>query len=204
MDKETAGRTIEKVVSSSLLTSSVEGWERPGFSLGMDEWFAEDFPPPKKKRCLSLSRRTSPLQDSTNRLVKPGATSSTNRFTKPVEASVLSEAAKGVIPLKTEQSTRWAVNNFECWARSRASSSVDTVPLNTLLSHDAELVCKWLCCFIFETRKVDGSRYPRATLRSLVDANGAPVVIPKNSLLPASSPNFSGNFSNCTINLSLS
>ena len=36
------------------------------------------------------------------------------------------------------------------------------------------------------------------------DANGAPVVIPKNSLLPATSPNFSGNFSNCTINLSLS
>ena len=93
-DKETAGRTIEKVVSSSLLTSSVEGWERPGFSLGMDEWFAEDFPPPKKKRCLSLSRRTSPLQDSTNRLAKPGATS---RFAKLVEASVLSEAAKGVI-----------------------------------------------------------------------------------------------------------
>ena len=136
-DKETAGRTIEKVVSSSLLTSSVEGWERPGFSLGMDEWFAEDFPPPKKKRRLSPSRRTSPLQDSTNRLAKPGATSSTNRFAKPVEASVLSEAAKGVIPLKMEQSTRWAVNNFECWARSRASSSADTVPLNTLLSHDA-------------------------------------------------------------------
>ena len=36
------------------------------------------------------------------------------------------------------------------------------------------------------------------------DANGAPVVIPKNSLLPATSPNVSGNFSNCTINLSLS
>ena len=130
-DKETAGRTIEKVVSSSLLTSSVEGWERPGFSLGMDEWFAEDFPPPKKKRCLSLSRRTSPLQDSTNRLAKPGATS-TNRFTKPVEASVLSEAAKGVIPLKTEQSTRWAVNNFECWARSRASSHPARIPSHSI------------------------------------------------------------------------
>ena len=43
-DKETAGRAIEGedvVVSSSLLTSSVEGWERPGFSFGMDERFAE-------------------------------------------------------------------------------------------------------------------------------------------------------------------
>ena len=84
----------------------------------MDEWFAEAFPPPKKKKCLSLTRRTSPLQDATN------------RFAKPVEASVMSEAAKGVILLKTEQSTRWAVNNFERWARSRASSSADTVPLD--------------------------------------------------------------------------
>ena len=119
-DKETAGRTIEGedvVVSSSLLTSPIEGWERPGFSLGMDEWFAEDFPPPKKKGCLSLSCHTSsPLQDSTNRLGKPGATS-TIRFAKPIEASVFSDAAKGVIPLKTEQTTRWAVNNFECCAR---------------------------------------------------------------------------------------
>ena len=48
-DKETAGRVIEGEDASSLLTTSVEGWERPGFTLGMDEWFAEDFPPPKKK-----------------------------------------------------------------------------------------------------------------------------------------------------------
>ena len=159
--EETAGRAIEGedvVVSSSLLTSSVEGWERSCYSLGMGEWFAEAFPSPKKKECLSLTRRTSPLQDSTSRLSKPGATS-TNRFAKPVEASVLSEAAKGMIPLRTEQSTRCAVNNFECWKtlrRSRASSSTDTVPLDILRSNDAELVCKWLCCFIFKTRKIEG------------------------------------------------
>ena len=43
----------------------------------------------------------------------------TNRFAKPVEASFLNEAAKGVVPLKTEQSTQWAVKNFMCWRRSR-------------------------------------------------------------------------------------
>jgi hypothetical protein len=76
------------------------------------------------------TNRLAPGAPSTNRFA-PGAPS-TNRFAKPVEASVLSEAAKGVIPLKTEQSTRWAVNNFECWARSRAPSSADTVPLDIL------------------------------------------------------------------------
>ena len=171
-DKLGAERTTvsDLVVSSSLLSSSVEGWDLPGFSLGMDDWFTED-PPPRKKKCLSLSRP--PLQEATN------------RFAQPVEVSVLNEAAKGVVPLKTEQSTRWAVKNFESWAHSRSSSgvssSVDIVPAELLRSHDSELVCKWLCCFVLETRKTDGSRYPPATLRSLVSGlnrelqrNGAP------------------------------
>ena len=98
------------------------------------------------------------FQDSTNQ----------RRFVKPVDAAVLQEAAKGVIPLKTEQSTQWAITNFQCWAQSRSSSTSDGVPPDILRSHDAEVVCKWLCCFVLETRKTDGSRYPPATLRSLV------------------------------------
>ena len=163
-----AGESV--VVSPSLLTAPVDGWDLPGFSLGVDHWFAAENEPPKKKKCLSLSRqRSSPLQDSTN------------RFTKPVEATVLEEAAKGVVPLKTEQSTRWAVANFNSWALSRSSSSADAVPSDILKSHDAELICRWICAFMFETRKTDGSRYPPATLRSLVSGlnrelqrNGAP------------------------------
>ena len=76
MDK--AKETVPEVVSSTLLRSSVEGWNRPGFSLGMDEWLKED-EPPKKRKCLSLTRRSSPLQDSTNQ----------TRFAKPVSVSVL-------------------------------------------------------------------------------------------------------------------
>ena len=34
-----------------------------------------------------------------------------SRFAKPVDESVLQVAAKGVIPLKTEQSTQWVVKN---------------------------------------------------------------------------------------------
>ena len=133
----------------------------------MDDWFTQENEPPKKKKCLSL-RRPPPLRDS-------------NRFSKLVEAAVLEEAARGVVPSKTEQSTRWAVSNFDSWAFSRSSSSADVVPPDLLKSHDAELVCRWICAFMFETRKTDGSRYPPATSRSLVSGlnrelqrNGAP------------------------------
>ena len=60
------------------------------------------------------------------------------------------------------------MKNFESLARNRSSSASEIVPPGILHSHDPELVCKWLCCFVLETRKLDGSRYPPATIRSLV------------------------------------
>jgi hypothetical protein len=44
--------------------------------------------------------------------------------------------------------------------------SAEAVPSNLLSSHDAELVCKWLSCFILEMKKSDGSPYSPATLVS--------------------------------------
>ena len=37
-----------------------------------------------------------------------------------------------------------------------------------LKSHDAELVCKWLCRYVMETRREYGNPYPPSTLRSLL------------------------------------
>ena len=99
-----------------------------------------------------------PLQDVTN----------PRRFAEPVDSTILDKASKGVVPEKTEASTQWAVKNFESWARNRSSSASEIVPPGILHSYDPELVCKWLCCFVLETRKLDGSRYPPATKRSLV------------------------------------
>ena len=88
------------------------------------------------------------------------------------------------MPEKTEESTQWAKRNFECWAKSRPSSSSDSVPPDLLKSNDPETVCKWMCCFIMETRKTDWSCYLPATLQSLVcglnrelQRNGAPFSI---------------------------
>ena len=55
-----------------------------------------------------------------------------------------------------EASTQWAVKD---WALNRSFlDSRETVLADLLRSHDAELVCKWMC------RKTDGSPYPPATL----------------------------------------
>ena len=115
-------------------------------------------PPPAKRLRLTLSR--SPLRVSNN---------SGSRFSNPVNSPERAKAAKGVVPANTEASTQWAVKNFTDWALNRSFlDSQETVPADLLRSHDAELVCKWMCRFVIETRKTDGSPYPPATLRSLV------------------------------------
>ena len=60
----------------------------------------------------------------------------------------LENVAKGVIPTSTAAATQCAVKNYESWARSSPSSSTDAVPSDLLMSHEADLVCKWLCRFV--------------------------------------------------------
>ena len=67
----------------------------------------------------------------------------------------------------SEDCSQYAVGleNFNDWALNCSFvDSAKAVPSD----HDAELVCKWLFCFVLEIRKSDGSPYPPATLRSLV------------------------------------
>ena len=181
------------VVSPSLINSvktDLNKLNKTGFNLGMDEWIS-DLPdldadvkneaPPQKKLRLSLSHgRKNPLQP-------------TNRFSKPVGSPERLKAAKGVVPLNTESSTQWAVRNFTSWALNRSTVLPgELVPAELLQSHDGELVCKWLCRFILETKKTDGSSYPPATIRSLV--SGLNRVLQGNkapfSVLDKSDPRF--------------
>ena len=79
------------------------------------------------------------------------------------------KAARGVIPSNTEASTRWAVKNFNLWATNRSAvNPSDPVPADLLGSHDPNLVCRWLCRYVMETRKEDGHPYPPSTLQSLL------------------------------------
>ena len=145
-------------VSSSLLRNVDLDIVVPDeFDIGMGDWMS----PPKKKARV--------LVDTTN----------TKRFAAPVSPVSFKKAAKGVIPANTEASTLWAKKNFDCWTKSRSRSGSECVPDGLLRSHDANLVCKWLCRFVTETRKTDGSVYLCGVSRV-----------------------FSGNFSNCTFNIS--
>ena len=77
--------------------------------------------------------------------------------------------SKGVIPANTRASSNWAIRNFNDWASNRSAMTPDDpVPANLLKSQDTVLLCKWLCRYVMETRRTDGSQYPPATLRSLL------------------------------------
>ena len=101
------------------------------------------------------------FKDSTN----------TRRFSSPSSEKKLREAAKGVVPKNTVNNTRWAENNFLAWAKERNKCVVDDpVPLDLLESQDADLVNKYLCRYILETQRENGSHYPPGTIRSLLSA----------------------------------
>ena len=134
-----------EAVASSLLSRPTCSADNAAFDLGIS--LSES--PPRKKKCLSLRRK---------------------RFGNPIESPERLTAARGV---NTEASTQWALKNFHAWAQNRsaqetAQETEAAVPVDLLRCHDAGLVCKWMCRFVIETRKTDGSAYPPATIRSLV------------------------------------
>ena len=130
---------------------------------------------PLKKR-LSLKRKK-PARDKEN---NPPVES--KRFASPIDDDTMGKAKEGVVPVNTWSANQWALRNFLQWANDRnAMSSSEKVPDDLLKSHDANLVCKWLCFFVQETRKEDGQPYPPRTLKQLLsglkrlmDANKVP------------------------------
>ena len=113
---------------------------------------------------MSPPRKNKVLVDVTNK-----------RFATPVSPTSMKRAAKGVLPANTEASSLWAKNNFDAWAKSRLDSRSERVPGGLLRSHDANLVCKWLCLFVMETRKIDRSVI--LFLRTLVGASATVLLI---------------------------
>ena len=120
---------------------------------------ADENQSPSRKR-LSLSLRRPEVQ-----LRKPP-----QRFGPPTSEEDVRSAAKGVIPLNTKCSNAWALGNLRSWMETQNSNSDEKVPEDLLSCPEAEVVCKWLCRFVHETRKENGERYPPATIRCLLSA----------------------------------
>ena len=131
----------------------------------------------RKRKSLSLKKTTQ------KRKVLECET--TNRFAVPVNPQEIEKVSKGLVPSNTETSTRWAVKNFNDWVTNRNERLPDNpIPLDLLECHDATKVCKYLCMFVLETRKSDGSEYPPCTIKALLSglnrvlhANKAPFSI---------------------------
>ena len=85
------------------------------------------------------------------------------RFAKPKTSPERQEAAVGVVPKNTHNSSQWALQNFNTWATNRSSLG-HPVPERLLESHDAKLLCKYLSLYVMETRREDGKPYPPSTI----------------------------------------
>ena len=111
------------------------------------------------------------------------------RFSK-LSNEELDILSKTFIPKNTENSTKWAMDNFMSWMSNRNKSSEEKCPETLLEDMEPATLNKWLSTFVAETRKVNGERYPPTTLHLLlsglqrhmkaVDKQKAPNIFAKN------------------------
>ena len=122
---------------------------------------SSDCPPLKKKPRLSFSlKKKLPLEECNITI---------SRFAEPVDGNTMEEAVKGVVPQNTEKNNEWAWNHFLHWASARFEKlPSDPVPCDLLSSSDPNLLCKWLCFFVMETRQACGKLYPPKTSEKLI------------------------------------
>ena len=82
----------------------------------------------RKRKCLSLKRTCK----------KKALTEPSERFNVTVSENEINTAVKGVIPINTETSTKWAVKNFNDWMNNHNKiHTSDPVLTDLLKCHDA-------------------------------------------------------------------
>ena len=148
---------VRLIVPSEFLPSECCGVLPPGSEVVTEKDQENDLQPPSSKKprpSLSLKKK-----------------GNNERFSSPVTSPERRDAAKGVVPTNTKLSNEWAMRNMRAWMKNRNELSPnDPVPADLLSCADASVLCKWLCCFVQETKKENGLPYPATTLRSLLAA----------------------------------
>ena len=66
--------------------------------------------------------------------------------------------------------TRGILWSGHCGISNNGAVLEDPVPEDLFRNTDAEVLCKWLCCFVQETRIQSGKNYPATTLRQMLSA----------------------------------
>ena len=125
--------------------------------------------PPSQRLCLSLrEKKARHLSLREKKAKQDKVKEAESRFSLMTDEEAWT-ASKGVVPANTKSTNKWALKNLEEWMEMRKKSD-EPVPDDLLSCCDAHVVCKWLCRFVQETRKIDGSRYPASSIHSLLAA----------------------------------
>ena len=171
------------VVSKSLIRKSL----RPGitkeqsknYCLGIPEWCPCCMESNSKQGAKSLQLKRPRREQKSDKNGKRSkevdqenhevASKADERFSFDTTANELDAFKEGECPLNTTKNTEWALKNFEEWrvARNRNYTS-EQCPPEVLKSQDFEEVCDWLCKFVAETRKADGTQYTPRSLKMLL------------------------------------
>uniref|UniRef100_A0A1X7V8G3 Uncharacterized protein n=1 Tax=Amphimedon queenslandica TaxID=400682 RepID=A0A1X7V8G3_AMPQE len=111
-------------------------------------------PNPSKKRKVSLSLKGKRKE---------------KRFGS-VSEEALSSMAKTQMTKNTEKSSKWAMANFVEWFHEYNKRNEDaTCPKEVITpSCSKDLLNKWLCVYLSETRNKSGELYPPSTIQSLL------------------------------------
>ena len=89
----------------------------------------------------------------------------TERFNFNVTLEELDSFKEGICPENTAKSIEWALRNFETWRNARNDRHPEDLCASDLFTTGScEEICEWLCKFISETRKADGTEYTPCSL----------------------------------------
>ena len=78
------------------------------------------------------------------------------------------EIMKCFVLANTKKRTTWATRVFEEWVLERNVSAKEQCPVDLVQKPDPKLLNVWLCRFVAEVRKKDGSPYPPCSIHLIL------------------------------------
>ena len=161
----------ECIVSESLLWKGEKKYlslaDQRKFCLGLPGWCpCVDCTDPEMAttdpdKPLSLKRKA-PTRDQ-----EPAAKKIDDRFLFDITIEELDNFMEGECPKNTTKSNGWAVRNFEAWRDARNKRFPEDLCPDKLFD-DKKVACQWLCRYVSETRKSDGTEYTPRSLYLLL------------------------------------
>ena len=90
-----------------------------------------------------------------------------DQFSFDTTLDELEKLMEGACPVNTAKNNEWVYNNFESWRTARNKRFPKMQCPDDVFS-SKEVACEWLCKYITETRKGDGSEYTPRSLYLLL------------------------------------